>query len=68
VVVIDAFGARWALDVSALDDPLARELVNLWDRATVTPGSGDPVAEDACPPFVVARTPDGQRRRRRAGT
>ena len=59
MVVIDAFGARWALDVSGLDDPLARELVHLWDRATVAPTPGDSASEDAHPTFVVARTPDG---------
>ncbi len=59
MVVIDAFGARWALDVSGLDAPLARELVHLWDRATVAPTPGEPVAEHYCPPFVVTRTPAG---------
>ena len=37
VAVIDAFGARWTLDVSGLDDHLADELLHLWDRALVEP-------------------------------
>jgi len=54
VAVIDAFGARWTLDVSGLDDHLADELLHLWDRALVDPGAdGDP------PPFVVRRTQEG---------
>ncbi len=58
MVVIDAFGARWALDVSGLDDPLAGELVHLWDRA-VSVGPGDPASDGGCLPFVVSRMPDG---------
>ena len=54
VAVIDAFGARWTLDVSGLDDDLADELLHLWDRALVEPG-----ADGDQPPFVVRRTQKG---------
>ncbi|MFL6177779.1 MAG: hypothetical protein ACJ715_14085 [Ornithinibacter sp.] len=59
MVVIEAFGARWVLDVSGLDEALARELVHLWDRATGIPASGESLSADACPPFVVTRTAEG---------
>ena len=59
--VIDAFGATWAFDVSGLDEPLAEELLRLWDRAlvpAVEPGRfGGP--DPAPPPFVVRRTEEG---------
>jgi hypothetical protein len=59
VVVIDAFGARWLLDVSGIDDHLAHELVHLWDRATLRQAGADPGAAEDCPSFVVRRTDDG---------
>ena len=66
VTMIDAFGARWTLDVSGLDAHLADELLHLWDRAIVTDAAGSAEAghpaeastEDA-PDFVVRRTDDG---------
>lgn len=53
--VIDAFGARWLLDVSGLDDHLADELLHLWDRALVAQ-----VPDADLPPFVVPRTEQGR--------
>ena len=50
--VIDAFGARWAFDVSGLDPALGAELLRLWERARVD------VDADARP-FVVRRTETG---------
>ena len=66
VTMIDAFGARWTLDVSGLDAHLADELLHLWDRAIVTDAAGGAEAghpaeastEDA-PDFVARRTDDG---------
>ena len=55
--VIDAFGARWTLDLSGLEDPLADELRSLWSRATVDPSAV--AATDDAPLFVVARAADG---------
>lgn len=52
--VIDAFGARWTLDVSGLDPALAAELLRLWQRARVHVDGGP--GEQ---PFVVRRTETG---------
>lgn len=55
--VIDAFGARWTLDVSGLEPALGAELLRLWARARV---DADPAAPPGdAPPFVVRRTDDG---------
>lgn len=64
--VIDAFGARWTLDVSGLEPPLGAELQRLWERARVDgaePGhaSGDaPGDAPDAPAFVVRRTVEGR--------
>ncbi len=51
MVVLDAFGARWTLDVSGLEPSLGAELLRLWERARVDTGSDAPDAR----PFVVRR-------------
>ena len=52
--VIDAFGARWTLDVSGVEPPLGDELLRLWGRARVD-APGDHHDPDDAPPFVVRR-------------
>ena len=67
MAVIDAFGARWTLDVSGLDAHLADELLHLWDRTFVTDSGTAPSAAGEqgagtvpdLPDFVVRRTDDG---------
>ena len=51
--VIDAFGARWAFDVSGVEPALGDELRRLWGRARVEPAAG--ARADDAPPFVVRR-------------
>lgn len=64
VAVIDAFGARWTLDVSGLDTHLADELLHLWERTFVVgieaaaSSPGGPDAQD--PSFVIRRSGDGR--------
>lgn len=55
--VIDAFGARWTLDVSGLEPALGAELLRLWARARVAVDPAAPPGD--APPFVVRRTDDG---------
>lgn len=57
VFVIDAFGARWTLDVSGLEPALGAELLRLWVRARVEVDPAAPPGD--APPFVVRRTDDG---------
>lgn len=57
VFVIDAFGARWTLDVSGLEPALGAELLRLWARARVDVDPAAPPGD--APPFVVRRTDDG---------
>jgi hypothetical protein len=71
--VIDAFGARWALDASALD-PLARSrLDRLWARCRV-PGVGsaaagvEPFVVTDPDPYAVSRSITLASLRRRRGT
>ena len=53
--VIDAFGARWTLDVSGVEPTLGDELRRLWERARVDPSEPGLAVGDA-PAFVVRRT------------
>ena len=57
--VIDAFGARWTLDVSELAPSLGAELLRLWERARVDGAEPSPTPDDA-PAFVVRRTVEGR--------
>ena len=57
--VIDAFGARWTLDVSGLEPPLGAELQRLWERARVDAAEPTRAPGDA-PAFVVRRTVEGR--------
>ena len=57
--VIDAFGARWTLDVSELAPSLGAELLRLWERARVDGAGPSPTRDDA-PAFVVRRTVEGR--------
>ena len=53
--VIDAFGARWTLDVSGVEPTLGDELRRLWERARVDQSQPGLAVGDA-PAFVVRRT------------
>lgn len=72
-LVIDAFGARWALDASALD-PVARDrLALLWARCRVlgagSPAAGvDPFVVTDPDPYAVSRAVTLASLRRRRGT
>jgi hypothetical protein len=55
VFVIDAFGARWTLDVSGVEPTLGDELRRLWERARVDQTEPGLAVGDA-PAFVVRRT------------
>ena len=57
--VIDAFGARWTLDVSELAPSLGAELLRLWERARADGAEPAPTPDDA-PAFVVRRTVEGR--------
>ena len=56
--VIDAFGARWTLDVSGLAPALGAQLLRLWERARVDEAAAATTPGDA-PAFVVRRTVEG---------
>ena len=55
--VIDAFGARWTLDVSGLEPALGARLLRLWERARVDVDPTAPAGDTL--PFVVRRADDG---------
>lgn len=61
VLLVDAFGSRWRLDVSGLEPDLAARLEDLWRRASI-PDDVASRAEDetATPEFVVARHEDAR--------
>ncbi len=58
MIVIDAFGARWTLDVSGVEPTLGTELRRLWERARVDE-TGPTSAPGDAPAFVVRRTTEG---------
>ncbi len=55
MLLVDAFGCRWTLDVRGLEDELAGRLEHLWERARVL---GEPNGADA-PVLRVGRTDSG---------
>jgi hypothetical protein len=52
VLLVDAFGCRWAFDVRGLGAELADTVEHLWDRARADGSHRDPAAE---PPVFSAR-------------
>ncbi|WP_392543810.1 hypothetical protein [Oryzobacter telluris] len=59
MLLIDAFGSRWRLDVSGLEPDLAAHLEDLWRRASIPEDAASAAGDgSATPEFVVTRGED----------
>ncbi len=59
MLLVDAFGSRWRLDVSGLEPPLATRLEGLWRRASVPEdATGSAHHPSPATDFVVSRGED----------